>query len=813
MQSGIDTTRLYLDLLRDALLDEHYVENELRIELLMRSLEEGEDPHPGRLSHPLRYMAGMLRRRAAERRAGELLPGDAPVVEQPNALAYAGLGRVRLEHLESLLKSIREEEIAGDLADVGTGRGGAAIFMRGFLEAHGMDDRRVWVADPFDGSTAPAGEGDRSFPPDLNTVREGFARFRLLDQRVVFLPGDPASVLSTAPISEIALLRIDGLQPAEVEAVLETAYDRVAPGGFIVVDDYNAPACQTAVDRFRTRREVVEPLARIDWSAAFWRRDGGRSSGSTEASPEVGAPSVTKELSVVVVVHDMLREARRTLHSLSRSYQVGIEELDYEVIVVENGSAPEQRLGEELVASFGAEFRYVDMGEESSPSPARAANRGIAASSGGAVAVMIDGAHLLTPGVLHLGMLGLATYGPAVVTARQWYLGPGQQPEMVAEGYEREQEDRLLEQIGWPSDGHRLFEIGHFIGPRDWFDGEWESNCVFVSRDLLEQVGGMDESFSMPGGGFVNLEFFERVANSPGVTLVTMLGEGSFHQLHGGTTTNLDEPARRQALIRSFGEQYAELRGREFKMPEKHPYYVGNLPPPARRTRRRRLGSDRFRVAHPLDRRPSRPAPIPQDLRTEFADAFWRSDAAHRPRWLGRPIHRPPTDLFAYQELIHRLRPDWIVETRTGTGGRAFYLATICDLLDGGRVLSIGDRSLGDPPAHPRISYLSGDPVAAETAAEARAVVGDRPYALVILGGARSSQVIDAFRLYAPLVPVGSYVVIEDTVLDGTGAWPALDRGPSAAARAIADEGEFVPDPALEHGLTFNHEGFLKRVR
>ncbi len=261
-----------------------------------------------------------------------------------------------------------------------------------------MDDRRVWVADPFDGTTAPAGEGDLSFPPDLNTVREGFARFRLLDQRVVFLPGDPASVLSTAPISEIALLRIDGLEPAEVEAVLETAYDRVAPGGFIVIDDYNAPACQAAVDRFRTRREVVEPLARIDWSAAFWRRDGGRSSGSTEAPPEVGAPPVTKELSVVVVVHDMLREARRTLHSLSRSYQVGIEELDYEVIVVENGSAPEQRLGEEFVASFGPEFRYVDLGEESSPSPARAANRGIAASSGGAVAVMIDGAHVLTPG-------------------------------------------------------------------------------------------------------------------------------------------------------------------------------------------------------------------------------------------------------------------------------------------------------------------------------------------------------------------------------------------------------------------------------
>ena len=72
---------------------------------------------------------------------------------------------------------------------------------------------------------------------------------------------------------------------------------------------------------------------------------------------------------MVVVVHNMHREARRTLHSLSRSYQWGIDDLDYEVIVVENGSAPEQRLGDELVRSFGPEFRYIDLGDDASPSP------------------------------------------------------------------------------------------------------------------------------------------------------------------------------------------------------------------------------------------------------------------------------------------------------------------------------------------------------------------------------------------------------------------------------------------------------------
>ena len=75
---------------------------------------------------------------------------------------------------------------------------------------------------------------------------------------------------------------------------------------------------------------------------------------------------------MVVVFHNMRREAARTLHSLSRSYQHGLDDLDYEVIVVENGSDPDQRLGEEFVHAFGDEFRYLDLGAEATPSPAPA---------------------------------------------------------------------------------------------------------------------------------------------------------------------------------------------------------------------------------------------------------------------------------------------------------------------------------------------------------------------------------------------------------------------------------------------------------
>ena len=117
-------------------------------------------------------------------------------------------------------------------------------------------------------------------------------------------------------------------------------------------------------------------------------------------------PAATRDLSlsVLVVFHNMRREAARTLHSLSRAYQRDIEDLDYEVIAIENGSAADGRLGEDFVRSFGPEFNYLDLGDRvvalarARPEPRRWSSHGDAPSR-----VMIDGAHVLTPGVLHFG--------------------------------------------------------------------------------------------------------------------------------------------------------------------------------------------------------------------------------------------------------------------------------------------------------------------------------------------------------------------------------------------------------------------------
>jgi GT2 family glycosyltransferase len=285
----------------------------------------------------------------------------------------------------------------------------------------------------------------------------------------------------------------------------------------------------------------------------------------------------TKEptLSVIVVVHDMSREARRTLHSLRRDYQRNIEGLDYEVIVVDNGSR--EPLGEAFVRQFGEHFSYLYL-EDAPRSPARAINAGAARARGDVLCIMIDGAHVLTPGILRYAMKAFAIYANPVVAPCYWFTGPGQQGETVQMGYDAQAENQLFEQIGWPGDGYRLFEIGVFITPQaDWLSGFFESNCLFMRREVFEAIGRANEDFDFPGGGFLNIDLMREAAEQEGVTLVTLLGEATFHQVHGGVTTNV-APAVREERVARYREQYRRIRGRDYQIPARPIEYLGHRP-------------------------------------------------------------------------------------------------------------------------------------------------------------------------------------------------------------------------------------------
>jgi cephalosporin hydroxylase len=812
----------YLALLSSALLDELYLEHELRLLYLSERIRAEENVIPTRLATPTRELQLRWESLVERRRAGP----SAHAWHEGTNLPYATMGRRRLDVLHEQLEYVRANGVVGDLVECGTGRGGGAIYMRGYLEAHDMERKQVWIADRFRAEHHPDDLVD--VWADLNSVREGFANFDLLDDRVRFLLGEPADALRESSIGKVALLRIGPSPAADVTAVLEATYPRLVVGGAVIVEGCDVPECRQAVDNFLTGWGIDAPLDRKDGATVSFSKNGpaktpgGTSEGSTRRVARLARPAPTDavDLSVVVVFYNMRREAARTLHSLSRAYQQGIDQLDYEVIVVENGSAPEEVLGEEFVRSFGDEFRYLNLGDRATPTPVDALNAGLEIATGQVIAFMIDGAHVLTPQVLRYGVAGIRTYGPAITVTQQWYIGPGQQPDAMLAGYDRAYEDDLFSNIEWPQDGYRLFEIGHFIGDRDWFDGLWESNCIFVPRRLLEQHGAFDERFSEPGGGYANLELYERLGSIPGVNVVTILGEGSFHQLHGGTTTNVADPSERRSTISAFAEHFEAMHGRPFRGPGKTLHYVGTMFPRAMKTRARRMTGEAFvkgAIMRGPDGQPETPRPIPDDLRNGFIEAFWNSLAWRNSKWLGRQITTPPTDLMIYQEVIERVRPDWIIETGALNGGRALFLASVCELLGHGRVISIDVNLREDVATHPRITYIEGRAQEDATVARVRAIVGESPRGLVILGSrpGSSMRIGLEFEAYRQFVAVGSYAIVEHTMVNGHPVWPGFGPGPMEASKQIlVRHADFAVDTALEkYGLTFNPAGFLKRLR
>jgi GT2 family glycosyltransferase len=267
------------------------------------------------------------------------------------------------------------------------------------------------------------------------------------------------------------------------------------------------------------------------------------------------------DLSIVVIAFGMARELPRTLRSLSRGYQQDVDDIRYEVIVVDNGSLPavQTSVFDELEGSF----RLVRI-DGAGPSPTRAANTGVRLSSGRNVCMILDGARMVTPGVVSAGVRALDQDPDAAVTTTAWHLGPDQQSRSIAQGFNGQEEDRLLGEVDWPHNGYGLFDISVFAGanPEGVYGPINESCCLMVSRRTWNRVGGFEERFDVAGGGLGNLDLFDRLVSRSGARLVILEREGSFHQVHGGAST---APGCDQA---PWYEQYAEIRGRDYTWPD-----------------------------------------------------------------------------------------------------------------------------------------------------------------------------------------------------------------------------------------------------
>lgn len=200
------------------------------------------------------------------------------------AIAHTMIGGKRLENVQFCVEDVIRNRVPGDLIETGVWRGGACILMRAILQAHGVFDRRVFVADSFEGLPVPDAE---NYPYDegldlsvyeelavsLEQVQDNFRRYALLDDRVCFLKGWFKDTLPEAPIDSLAVMRLDGdLYESTIQA-FEALYPKLSVGGYVIVDDYGAvAACSQATHDFRTANGIKDELRVIDETGVFWQR-------------------------------------------------------------------------------------------------------------------------------------------------------------------------------------------------------------------------------------------------------------------------------------------------------------------------------------------------------------------------------------------------------------------------------------------------------------------------------------------------------------------------------------------------------------
>jgi len=199
------------------------------------------------------------------------------------SIAHSMIGNMRMDNIKYCMEDVLANNVPGDFIETGVWRGGAVIFMRGILKAHNITNRIVWVADSFEGLPAP---NALLYPADqgayyhhinylkvgLETVINNFKSYGLLDNQVIFLKGWFKDTLKTALIKNIAVLRLDGDMYESTTDALEALYDKVSPGGYIIVDDWCLATAQTAVLDFRSRRGITDPITEIDGIGSFWKK-------------------------------------------------------------------------------------------------------------------------------------------------------------------------------------------------------------------------------------------------------------------------------------------------------------------------------------------------------------------------------------------------------------------------------------------------------------------------------------------------------------------------------------------------------------
>ncbi len=207
---------------------------------------------------------------------------------------------------------------------------------------------------------------------------------------------------------------------------------------------------------------------------------------------------------------------------------------------------------------------------------------------------------------------------------------------------------------------------------------------------------------------------------------------------------------------------------------------------------------------------------LKKSITDQFHTLFYDSRIWRTIFWLGIPTAKCPLDLWIYQEIFFEVKPDIIIECGTSFGGSALYFASICDLIDNGKVITIDIEDKEGRPKHKRITYLLGSSTSEDIVEKVTALIRNEEKVLVILDSDHTKQhVLSELGIYSKFVSKGSYLIVEDSNINGHPVSPEFGPGPMEAINEFLKENkDFISDRSKEKFyLTFNPKGYLLKTR
>jgi len=188
--------------------------------------------------------------------------------------------------------------------------------------------------------------------------------------------------------------------------------------------------------------------------------------------------------------------------------------------------------------------------------------------------------------------------------------------------------------------------------------------------------------------------------------------------------------------------------------------------------------------------------------------------------WMGKKVVKCPLDLWIYQEIFFNIKPDFIIETGTRDGGSALFFANMCDITGKGNVISVDIHSEEGISQHERITYLIGNSVDAKIIQNIKKIIENNtkvknPSIIVILDSDHTKKhVLAEMNLYSDLVSKGSYLIVEDTNVNGYPIEPHYGEGPMEAVKEfLSINKNFIADNDMEKFFfTMNPHGYLKKM-